>query len=152
MNSPFNTIGLIGKPNHPKAAATLQRLHTFLLALGFEVIVEKRTGGQLVDVPKENLVKLVDLGEQADLAIVVGGDGNMLGAARVLARFNIAVIGVNRGNLGFLTDLNPEGFEASLEHVLSGEFIEENRFLLEVEVYRHNELKSAGHFYPGGLA
>ncbi|WP_350636524.1 NAD(+)/NADH kinase, partial [Pseudoalteromonas sp. GW168-MNA-CIBAN-0100] len=93
-------------------------------------------GSQLIDIPKNKLVKLVDLGEQADLAIVVGGDGNMLGAARVLARFNIAVIGVNRGNLGFLTDLNPEGFEASLEQVLSGEYVEEKRFLLEVEVYR----------------
>ena len=143
MDSPFNTIGLIGKPNHPNAAATLQRLHTFLLALGFEVIVEKRTGGQLSDVPEDKLVKLVDLGARADLAIVVGGDGNMLGAARVLARFDIAVIGVNRGNLGFLTDLNPEGFEGSLEQVLSGDYIEEKRFLLEVEVYRHNELKSA---------
>ena len=67
----------------------------------------------------------------------------MLGAARVLARFDVAVIGVNRGNLGFLTDLNPEGFEGSLEQVLSGEYLEEKRFLLEVEVYRHNELKSA---------
>ena len=63
MDSPFKTIGLIGKPNHPGAATTLQRLHTFLLALGFEVIVEKRTGSQLVDVPKDKLVKLVDLGE-----------------------------------------------------------------------------------------
>ncbi len=143
MDSPFKTIGLIGKPNHSAAATTLQRLHTFLLALGFEVLVEQRTGRQLDNVPAENLVKLVDLGERADLAIVVGGDGNMLGAARVLARFDVAVIGVNRGNLGFLTDLNPEGFEASLEHVLSGQFIEEKRFLLEVEVYRHAELKSA---------
>lgn len=143
MHSPFKTIGLIGKPNHPKAAATLERLHTFLSALGFSVIVEKRTGGQLSDVPKNNKVDLVTLGEQADLAIVVGGDGNMLGAARVLARFDVAVIGVNRGNLGFLTDLNPEGFEGSLEQVLSGEYLEEQRFLLEVEVYRHNELKSA---------
>ncbi len=143
MDSPFKTIGLIGKPNHCKAAATLGRLHTFLQALGLEVLVEQRTGRQLEDVPAENLVKLVELGERADLAIVVGGDGNMLGAARVLARFNVAVIGVNRGNLGFLTDLNPEGFEASLEQVLSGQFLEEKRFLLEVEVYRHAELKSA---------
>ena len=50
---------------------------------------------------------LTDIGEQADLAIVVGGDGYMLGAARVLACFDIGVIGVNRGNLGFLTDLCP---------------------------------------------
>jgi NAD+ kinase len=143
MDSPFTTIGLIGKANHDGAATTLERLHAFLLALGFEVLVEKRTGGQLTGVPKNKLVALVELGERADLAIVVGGDGNMLGAARVLARFDVAVIGVNRGNLGFLTDLNPEGFEASLEQVLSGEFIQEERFLLEVEVYRHNELKSA---------
>ncbi|MBQ4833233.1 NAD(+) kinase [Pseudoalteromonas sp. MMG010] len=143
MDSPFNTIGLIGKANHSGAATTLQRLYSFLLALGFDVLVEKRTGCQLSGLPKEHLVNLVELGEQADLAIVVGGDGNMLGAARVLARFDVAVIGVNRGNLGFLTDLSPEGFEASLEQVLSGEFIAENRFLLEVEVYRHNELKSA---------
>ena len=67
----------------------------------------------------------------------------MLGAARVLARFDVAVIGVNRGNLGFLTDLNPEGFEAQLEAVLSGQYIEESRFLLEVAVYRHDQLKSA---------
>ncbi len=143
MESPFQTIGLIGKPNHANAAVTLQRLYTFLTALGFKVIVEQRTGHQLMDVPAKKLVKLIELGEQADLAIVVGGDGNMLGAARVLARFNVAVIGVNRGNLGFLTDLDPEGFEASLEQVLSGQYIEENRFLLEVEVYRHAELKSA---------
>ncbi|MCQ8877547.1 NAD(+) kinase [Pseudoalteromonas shioyasakiensis] len=143
MESPFKTIGLIGKANHDGAAATLQRLYIFLNALGFNVIVEQRTGHQLAEVPKDKLVKLIELGERADLAIVVGGDGNMLGAARVLARFNVAVIGVNRGNLGFLTDLNPEGFEASLEQVLSGQFIEEKRFLLEVEVYRHEELKSA---------
>ena len=71
MDSPFKTIGLIGKPNHSGAAATLARLHTFLRALGFEVLVEQRTGRQLEDLPRENLVKLVDLGERADLAISI---------------------------------------------------------------------------------
>ncbi|WMN60262.1 NAD(+) kinase [Pseudoalteromonas xiamenensis] len=143
MTSPFKTIGLIGKPNHDGAAMTLHRLYTFLQALGFGVLVEERVGQQIDYIDNNCLRGLVELGEQADLAIVVGGDGNMLGAARVLSRFDVAVIGVNRGNLGFLTDLNPDGFEASLEQVLRGEFIEESRFLLEVEVYRHAELKSA---------
>lgn len=143
MTSPFKTIGLIGKPNHDGAAMTLHRLYTFLQALGFEVLVEERVGQQIDYIDHNCLRGLVELGEQADLAIVVGGDGNMLGAARVLSRFDVAVIGVNRGNLGFLTDLNPDGFEASLEQVLRGEYIEESRFLLEVEVYRHAELKSA---------
>lgn len=66
----------------------------------------------------------------------------MLGAARVLSRFNISVIGVNRGNLGFLTDLNPEDFQSALKKVLAGEFIEEERFLLEAEVHRHGQIKS----------
>ncbi|MFC0117190.1 NAD(+) kinase [Pseudoalteromonas xiamenensis] len=143
MTSHFKTIGLIGKPNHDGAAMTLHRLYTFLQALGFEVLVEERVGQQIDYIDNNCLRGLVELGEQADLAIVVGGDGNMLGAARVLSRFDVAVIGVNRGNLGFLTDLNPDGFEASLEQVLRGEYIEESRFLLEVEVYRHAELKSA---------
>ncbi|CCQ12227.1 NAD kinase [Pseudoalteromonas luteoviolacea B = ATCC 29581] len=143
MTSPFKTIGLIGKPNHEGAALTLHRLYTFLQALGFDVLVEDRVGSQIEPIDSKCLRTLVELGEQACLVIVVGGDGNMLGAARVLSRFDVAVIGVNRGNLGFLTDLNPEGFEASLEQVLRGEYIEESRFLLEVEVYRHAELKSA---------
>ncbi|TMN89409.1 NAD(+) kinase [Pseudoalteromonas phenolica] len=143
MTSPFKTIGLIGKPNHKGAALTLHRLYTFLQALGYEVLVEERVGAQVAEIAPEGLIELVELGKRCDLAIVIGGDGNMLGAARVLARFDVAVIGVNRGNLGFLTDLNPDGFEPALEEVLRGEFIAESRFLLEVEVYRHDELKSA---------
>ena len=112
-------------------------------ALGYEVLVEERVGAQVQEIAPEGLIELVELGKRCDLAIVIGGDGNMLGAARVLARFDVAVIGVNRGNLGFLTDLNPDGFEPALEEVLRGEFIAESRFLLEVEVYRHDELKSA---------
>ena len=143
MTTPFKTIGLIGKPSHEGAALTLQRLYTFLQALGYEVLVESRVGAQIDSIDNSALTELVELGRLCDLAVVVGGDGNMLGAARVLARFDVAVIGVNRGNLGFLTDLSPDGFEASLEAVLRGEFISESRFLLEVEVYRHAELKSA---------
>ncbi|MCL4148441.1 UNVERIFIED_CONTAM: hypothetical protein GTU68_031470 [Idotea baltica] len=66
----------------------------------------------------------------------------MLGAARVLSRFDISVIGVNRGNLGFLTDLDPDNFEEPLQAVLNGEFVKEERFLLEAEVHRHGQVKS----------
>jgi NAD+ kinase len=63
----------------------------------------------------------------------------MLGAARTLSRFDIAVIGVNRGNLGFLTDLDPEDFQQPLAAVLNGEYVEEERFLLETKVYRQQQ-------------
>lgn len=63
----------------------------------------------------------------------------MLGAARVLSRFDISVIGVNRGNLGFLTDLNPEDFQQRLQEVLDGHYLQETRFLLEAEIHRHGK-------------
>lgn len=141
MNNTFSTIGLIGKPNHAGANLTLKKLDSFLDALGYTVLIEQQVGLEMKVAPSRT-VELVDLGRQCDLAIVVGGDGNMLGAARVLSRFDVAVIGVNRGNLGFLTDLDPDNFEADLEQVLSGHYIQEKRFLLEVEVYRHEKLKS----------
>ena len=66
----------------------------------------------------------------------------MLGAARVLARFDIHVVGVNRGNLGFLTDIHPDDIVQQLDLIFNGECVVEERFLLEVEVYRHEKLKS----------
>lgn len=104
-------------------------------------MVDHRLANDL-DVPQASLCDLLTIGDKANLAIVVGGDGNMLGAARVLSRFDVAVIGVNRGNLGFLTDLAPDDFDSELEKVLNGEFITEKRFLLEAEVHRHGQIKS----------
>ncbi|MGY5450145.1 NAD(+) kinase [Agarivorans sp. MS3-6] len=141
MTKAFNTIGLIGKPHHEGANNTLTALYHWLTQQSYTVLVEELTGQQL-DIDGLNLVSITDLGQQAELAIVVGGDGNMLGAARVLSGYDIAVIGVNRGNLGFLTDLDPDDFEHPLQQVLQGKFVTENRFLLEARVMRHNTLKS----------
>jgi len=144
MTTKFHTIGLIGKPHHP---GTMQ---------GYEVLVEERVATELG--PQIVAVDLLEIGERCDLAIVVGGDGNMLGAARVLARFEVGVIGVNRGNLGFLTDLPPDAFEEALAKVLDGEFDTEHRFLLEAEVYRHGQLKASNTavneavLHPGKIA
>ncbi|AQS37406.1 putative sugar kinase [Shewanella psychrophila] len=141
MPKTFQTIGLIGKPNHHGTHLTLKRLHHWLSMQGFDILVEERVAAEVG--PQCKSVDLLELGERCDLAIVVGGDGNMLGAARVLARFDIGVIGVNRGNLGFLTDLPPDSFENALGEVLNGSFETEFRFLLEAEVHRHGHMKSS---------
>lgn len=142
MKKPFNVIAIIGKPRDQKAIQTHRDLYHWLTSLGYQVFIDDRLAHILDDVPAAHFSGLVELGEKADLAIVVGGDGNMLGAARILSRFDISVIGVNRGNLGFLTDLNPEDFRAALEAVLNGAYIEEERFLLEAEIHRHGQIKS----------
>jgi NAD+ kinase len=142
MKTAFNVIAIIGKPRDPSAVKTHLALYNWLTGLNYPVLIDSRLREALPDIPDEHFNHLLKLGEQADLAIVVGGDGNMLGAARVLSRFDISVIGVNRGNLGFLTDLDPDNFEEPLQAVLNGEFVKEERFLLEAEVHRHGQVKS----------
>ena len=76
--------------------------------------------------------------------IVVGGDGSMLGAARALARHKVPVLGINRGSLGFLTDIRPDELELKVAQVLEGHYLTENRFLLEAEVRRQGEAIGQG--------
>ncbi|WBA17452.1 NAD(+) kinase [Salinivibrio kushneri] len=141
MSTAFQRIALIGKPRNPEAVNTHIGLYHWLTERAYEVCIDTRLSTNL-GLPDAHYLDLVTIGQHADLAIVIGGDGNMLGAARVLSRCDIKVIGVNRGNLGFLTDLDPEAFEHALEAVLSGEYLEEDRFLLETEIHRHDQVKS----------
>ncbi|WP_026374592.1 NAD(+) kinase [Aestuariibacter salexigens] len=137
----YQTVGLIGKPAHSGASETLNALLVYLQQRNCTILVEERVAQEL----KGNgfdVCDLVNIGKRADLAIVVGGDGNMLGAARVLSRFDTQVVGVNRGNLGFLTDIHPDNIAQQLDSIFEGECHFEQRFLLEVEVYRHEKLKS----------
>ncbi len=142
MTAQYKTIGLIGKPHHEGAEKTINSLYEFLTEEGYQVLIEESVANTIA---LENIVtaSLVDIGERADLAIVVGGDGYMLGAARVLSCYNIGVIGVNRGNLGFLTDLSPDNLIEPLKKILAGQSYSEQRFLIEAEVYRHGKLKSS---------
>lgn len=142
MSPTFETVGLIGKFNHSGAKESLRLIHSLLTKKGCRVIVEERVAKEIGS-PELEVMDLVSIGKEAQLAIVVGGDGNMLGAARVLSRFDIAVVGVNRGNLGFLTDIAPDEIENQLHAIFEGKFNTEERFLLEVEVHRHGQVKSS---------
>ncbi len=112
---------------------TICRLVRFLLGKGCTVYVERRIARvyHLTDVIP---VDAENAGTVADLAIVVGGDGSMIGASRNLARTGTPVIGVNRGHLGFLTDLRPDSCEQDLQEVLSGGYVTEKRPLTDVSV------------------
>lgn len=137
-NAKFSTIGLVGHPRHPSALTTHEMLYNWLKEKKFSVILEKQIALEL-GITDAATGTLADIGQQADLAVVVGGDGNMLGAARVLSRYDIKVIGVNRGNLGFLTDLDPDNALQQLSEVLEGHYISESRFLLEAQICSSDE-------------
>ncbi|AEO07997.1 NAD(+) kinase [Buchnera aphidicola] len=137
MKQYFSSIGIIGRPRFTNALMTHKKLYKWLIKNGYEVIVECSIAQELkLDNPKT--ATLSEIGQLCDLAIVIGGDGNLLCAARILSFYNIKIIGINRGNLGFLTDLNPETSLKKLSEVLSGKYFLENRFMLDVKICQKN--------------
>ena len=143
MGRPFKCIGLVGIPRKLEAIETHQVLYDWLVNLGIAVLVEDRLA-QYIKLPSNIYASLDTIGEQADLAIVVGGDGNMLRSARHLSHYKIKVIGVNRGNLGFLTDISHDHVIEQLTPVIKGEYDEDSRFLLEVSIYSDGQLINSG--------
>lgn len=133
MKNHFKYIGIVGHPRHPTALTTHEMLWRWLHQRGYDVIIEQQIAHEC-HLSEAHTGTLAEIGQQADLAVVVGGDGNMLGAARTLASYDINVIGINRGNLGFLTDLDPDNARQQLADVLDGQYIAEQRFLLEAQI------------------
>lgn len=133
--SEFQNIGLIGRTESDSAVLSLRRLMAFLEREGYSVVLEKNTANDVAD-HKARVSSKDKLGELCDLVIVVGGDGSLLAAARALAKFSVPLLGINRGRLGFLTDITPDEIEQKVGEVLSGKYMAESRFLLDMSVTR----------------
>ncbi|WP_413662463.1 NAD(+) kinase [Microbulbifer sp. CNSA002] len=134
--SEFQNIGLIGRTESESAVISLKRLMAYLENEGYSIVLEEDTAtsvcGHNARVSERNR-----LGELCDLVIVVGGDGSLLGAARALARYSVPLLGINRGRLGFLTDITPDQVEDKVGEVLAGKYMAESRFLLDMSVTRN---------------
>lgn len=131
----FRNIGLMGRPGNTAVSDTLMDVHQFLTEQGLHVIFDEDTA-QLLGRDDLQVCSRQSLGEACDLVIVVGGDGSLLHAARALARSGTPVLGVNRGRLGFLTDVSPDQIREKVGAVLRGNYVEDKRFLLSAEVRR----------------
>lgn len=138
MQPSFRTIGILGKPSGTDIAPTLKTLHSFLKP-NYGVIVANSIR-QFFDDPSILSCPTEDLGQRCDLLIAVGGDGTFLSAARVTADFNIPVIGINLGRLGFLVDISPNDLPDKLQRILQGYFVEEQRCLLHTKLIRNDRV------------
>ncbi|QCI20922.1 NAD(+) kinase [Buchnera aphidicola (Hyperomyzus lactucae)] len=133
MKQHFTCIGIVGRPRYESALITHKILYKWLIKNGYKVFIEHSIAREL-KLNNPNTATLIEIGQSCDLAIVIGGDGNLLCTARILSFYNVKIIGINRGNLGFLTDLNPDTSLKKLSEVLSGQYLLENRFLLDAQV------------------
>ena len=131
----FKVAALVARPDADRIAGTLETLYHYLVNRGVKVLVERKSSKALKGLNPE-VRELEALGEDCDFALIVGGDGTLLAAARTLAPFDIPLIGVNLGRLGFLADILPEHLEKRLGEVLDGRFDLEERFMLEAQIKR----------------
>ena len=136
MNIPIKKIGLVAKLQSPAATDALQTLIYHLQRRDLTFMLHQGSVDalpQLTDLP---IVDTVTLGKQSDLIIVIGGDGTLLHTARLLARYESRMVGINLGRLGFLADIKPTDMTNDLDAILDGNFIEEKRFLMRATAFR----------------
>ncbi|TAK77800.1 MAG: NAD kinase, partial [Gammaproteobacteria bacterium] len=138
MASQFNTIGIMGRVNNPAVMETLKALIHYLKSLNQALCIEAETAAAIQDHSLVSVTK-EQLGEKCDLLIVVGGDGSLLHAARTVVDKNIPILGVNRGRLGFLTDIHPTKLE-KIKAILEGDYLLEKRFLITATVEHHGKV------------
>jgi NAD+ kinase len=132
MSSTFKTIGVIGRLRNPGVKETVESLLAYLHDLDCKVVVEDETAESL-DNKSIKTISREQLGQACDLLIVVGGDGSMLSAAHSVVDHGTPVLGINRGSLGFLTDILPTDL-SKIEPILAGKYTIEKRFLLSATV------------------
>lgn len=135
-------VGIIAKQNKPEAATVASHLVEWLRPKKIEVYIEERmedllspsfSGPYLNSVRKEEIPTLVEM------VIVLGGDGTLLSVARLVGAHDVPILGVNLGGLGFLTEITLEELDRVLERVFQGDFVTDERVLLNAAVIRREE-------------
>ena len=138
-NLAFHTVGLIGKFGDPNVSGTLNQIANFLRQRQLRVLLDDLSARLIPDNGLE-IANRAEIGERCDLVIVMGGDGTMLNAARSLVDYEVPILGVNLGRLGFLADVSPSEIPHRLEAVLNGHFREARRSLLHAQVLREDQV------------
>lgn len=131
----FHHAALVGKYQAEGIRPVLEDIAHFLVRQGLEVSFEQDTARN-TGVTDYEALTAAQIGARCDVAVVVGGDGTMLGFAREVAPFNLPLVGINQGRLGFITDVPIGQFREALAPMIAGDFEEEHRSMLEGEVWR----------------
>ena len=139
----FQTIALVIRQNTDGIEEPVDSVIDFLQRAGHTVVLEEQTAAHLGRHGVE-VLNAAGIGARADAAIVMGGDGTMLGIARQLAPYDVPLIGINQGRLGFMTDIPLDNMLDVLAKILGGSYKAERRTLLEGSVLRDGEVIHVG--------
>jgi NAD+ kinase len=135
MPTRFRHAALVGKYQAEGIRGVLEEIAHFLVSQGMDVSLERATA-QHTGITGYGASTPAELGKECDLAVVVGGDGTMLGIARQLALHGTPLVGINQGRLGFITDVPAGQYAQTLAPMIAGDYEEEHRTMLEGTVLR----------------
>lgn len=142
MHSKFRHVALIGKYQATSSGASgaatkksLDEIAHFLMDQGCEVVLEADTAAN-IGLSHYTTMQVEEIGQHCDLCLVVGGDGTMLGIGRQLAQYEVPLIGINQGRLGFITDIPLDAYRSTLLPMLRGDYIIDDRYLMQANVLR----------------
>jgi NAD+ kinase len=138
MGHQFKTVALVGRSNTPGIGEPLMALAGCIAKRGFEVVFEADTAREIGATGYPALTP-AEIGARADVAVVLGGDGTMLGIGRQLAPYRTPLIGINQGRLGFITDIPVAEMQQRVPQMLAGSYEREERTLLEARIVRADE-------------
>jgi len=138
IQSQFKTVALVGRSNTPGIGEPLMALAQNISKRGFEVVFEVQTA-QEIGASGYPALQPAEIGARADVAVVLGGDGTMLGIGRQLAPYRTPLIGINHGRLGFITDIAFADMQEVVPQLLAGSFEREERSLLESRITRDGD-------------
>ena len=143
MKKEFKVIAIVARRLTDRILESITKIDSLLNEMGIQTLLEEKVLSALKLDRGDGVVTRAELGGVADLVIVVGGDGSILGVSRDLAGSGVPVVGVNRGSLGFLAAIAPGDIEEKFEQILSGDYSIEDHFLLEAQVFRDDVLVSS---------
>ncbi|MBP9110215.1 MAG: NAD(+)/NADH kinase, partial [Pyrinomonadaceae bacterium] len=136
QNSQIRSVGIVVKPSHAEASATAVELSAWLRNRGIPEVLEPVSAGESRPVNRQTL--------DADLVVVLGGDGTMISTARLVGDKDVLVLGVNYGSLGYLTDFRIEEMFPALEAILAGRYDIDRRVMLDAEHWREDQKLAVG--------
>lgn len=131
----FGHVVIVGKYQAPGARHVVEEVAQFLQSEGCEVSLEHQTA-QNTGLTGFASLDVAAIPCSAQLALVVGGDGTLLGIGRQMARHGVPLVGINQGRLGFITDIPFDEYRETLRPILRGEYQEESRSLMAATVWR----------------
>lgn len=137
----FQRIGIIAKHADAAVRKALVATLAVLKTRHIDFVFDENCAAVLTDADA-HVVAEDKVAEERDLVIAIGGDGTLLRAARIAFPANVAVLGVNLGRLGFLTDLTPEQVPEGLNAILDGNYTSEDRCVLQTAIVRDGDIVS----------